>query len=329
MQLMHLADRRFPTLLSEPRFVEALLLPFHHHGQAIGTVWVVSHNADKQFDKEDERNVRVLAQFASAGWELWQACETSIEAGRRKDDFLAVLGHELRNPLAAIAAAATIIRQTVKRNSRAARAVEVIGRQCQHMARLAEDLLDVTRIGTGKVRLDKRPVDLRATIIEAIESRRIQISRRRQHVATELGVLPVWIDADPVRLAQIVSNLIDNAAKYSPESAQILVVIRSEETEVDIEVHDTGIGIATDQLARIFEPFAQLNRSRNASAGGLGIGLALVKNLVELHGGTVRAMSSGPDRGSCFTVRLPRPEPEIQAVTSTLPAAPIDFSRGA
>jgi signal transduction histidine kinase len=304
-QLMHLADRCFPALMAEPRFVEALLIPFHHRGKAIGTVWIVSHSFEKRFDKEDERNVRVLAQLASAGWDLWQACEATAATSRRKDDFLAVLGHELRNPFAAITAAAEVLRQRVIGDAVATRAIDVISRQCQHTTRLAADLLDVARIGTGKLQLDRKRVDLRAIVADTIDTRRTQIERRRQQLTMALGAEPVWVEADPVRLAQVMSNLIDNAAKYTPESGQICVAITSEASEVRVEVHDNGIGLAPDQLTRIFEPFAQLRVLPDSSAGGLGLGLALVRSLTELHGGTCAVTSTGTGQGSCFTVRLP------------------------
>ncbi len=304
-QLLHLADRCFPALLAEPRVVEALLIPFHHHGQPIGTVWIVSHSFDKRFDKEDERNVRVLAQLASAGWELWKACEATEETSRRKDDFLAVLGHELRNPFAAITAAAEVLRQRVTGDPIATRAINVIARQCQHTTRLAADLMDVARIGAGKLLLERQRVDLRAIVAETIETRRTQIERRRQELTLALGAEPVWVEGDPIRLAQVVSNLIDNAAKYTPESGRISVAITPADAEVRVEVHDSGIGVAPDQLAAIFEPFAQLRVTPDTSAGGLGLGLALVRSLTELHGGTCDVTSTGSGQGSCFTVRLP------------------------
>jgi signal transduction histidine kinase len=308
MQLMYLADRLFPALLAEPRFVESLLVPFHHHGQPIGTVWIVSHSFDKRFDKEDERNVRVLARFASAAWDLWKACEATLDTNRRKDGFLAMLGHELRNPLAAATAAAAILRQRLKDDDDGAiRATDVIARQCHRMSRLVEDLLDVARIGYGKMQLEQRRLDLRPIITEAIDERRVQIERRGQNVTIELGASPVWVNADPVRLSQVMSNLIDNAAKYTPESGHIFVEVTVEDCEVHVDVHDSGIGVAADQMVNLFKPFSQLTESRNASAGGLGIGLALVKNLIELHGGTVHAMSPGSGQGSCFTIRLPLP----------------------
>lgn len=313
-QLMHLADRRFPALLTEPRFVEALLIPFHHGGQAVGTVWIVSHSFEKRFDKEDERNVRVLAQFASAGWELWTRCEATVEINRRKDDSLAVLGHELRNPFAAITAAAAVLRQRLTGDDSVSRAIEVIARQCQHTTLLVDDLVDAARIRTGKMHLAKQRIDLRTIVTETIETRRTQIERRRQQLTTALGTEPVWIEADPIRLTQVVSNLIDNAAKYTPESGQISVAITSEANEVKVEVLDTGIGVDPDQLANIFEPFAQRSAPRDSSTSGLGLGLALVRSLTELHGGTVRASSKGPGQGSCFTVLLPLPRQAIPPV---------------
>ena len=304
-QLMHLADRCFPALLAEPRFVEALLIPFHHRDRPIGAVWIVSHSFEKRFDKEDERNVRVLAQLASAGWELWKACEAIEETSRRKDDFLAVLGHELRNPFAAITAAAEVLRHRVTGDPIAIRAVNVIARQCEHTTRLAADLLDVARIGAGKLLLERQRVDLRAVVAETVETRRAQIERRRQELTVVLGAEPIWVEGDPVRLAQVVSNLIDNAAKYTPETGRISVALTPQDSEVRVDVHDTGIGVAPEQLTRIFEPFAQLHVTPDASAGGLGLGLALVRSLTELHGGTCDVTSTGSGQGSCFTVRLP------------------------
>ena len=243
----------------------------------------------------------------SAGAQLVAPEDIDIRGQLRTDDVLAILAHELRNPLAATATAAAILRQQLKDDDAAVRATEVIARQCRHMSRLVEDLLDVARIGHRQIQLERRRLDLRTIVTETIEERRIQIERRRQHVTADLGASPVWVDADPVRLSQIMSNLIDNAAKYTPENGQILVAITRRDGEVHVDVRDTGIGIAADQFVNLFQPFSQVTESRNASAGGLGIGLALVKSLIELHGGTVHALSTGPGQGSCFTVRLPLP----------------------
>jgi signal transduction histidine kinase len=304
-QLMHLADRCFPAVLTEPRFVEALLIPFHDHGMPVGTVWIVSHSVERQFDREDERIVRVLAQFVSAGWQLWKAFEAAQSASQRKSDFLATLGHELRGPFAAITTAASVLREQVVADERATRAVEVIARQSIHVSRLVDDLLDIERIASGKLELAKRIIDLRTIVDEIIESRRAQLERRRQRIETDLGLQPVWVDADPIRMAQVVSNLIDNASKYTPEDGQIFVATTSEPWAVVLEVRDTGVGVPGEQLAAIFEPFVQLADARGSAAGGLGLGLALVRRLAELHGGEARATSAGPGLGTSVTVRLP------------------------
>jgi signal transduction histidine kinase len=305
-QLMHLADRCFPALFAEPRFVEALLIPFHDHGAPIGTVWVVSHDDERKFDAEDERIVSVLAQFASAGWQLWRSYEAAAEAGRRKDDFLAELGHELRNPLAAIMTAASMLRRQIDNAGGATHAVDVVTRQCQHVSRLVEDLLDVARIGSGKLQLNRKVVDLRTIVAETVDAARRQIERRQHRLDIELGPDPVMVNGDPVRLAQVISNLLDNAAKYTPDGGAVSIALaRSGDETAEIAIRDTGEGLPPEQLTTIFERFTQLNQASHAALGGLGLGLSLVRSLTELHGGTVRAASAGEGRGSCFTVRLP------------------------
>jgi signal transduction histidine kinase len=303
-QLMHLADRLFPALLTEPRFVEALLIPFHDHGKPIGTVWIVSHDFERRFDREDKRIMDVLARFASAGWQLWQASESLIADSRRKDDFMATLGHELRNPLAAITTAAAILQQQTHPPS-LTRAIGVIARQTEHVSRLVDDLLDIARIGSGKLHLERQTVDLRGIVAQTVETRRAQIERRRQVLTTDLGAEPVWVDGDPVRLAQVVSNLVANAAKYTPVDGHISVALSSASDYAVLDVSDTGLGIPADRAQSIFQPFAQLHGSGGSFAGGLGLGLAIVQSLTELHGGTVSVVSGGPGEGSRFTVRLP------------------------
>ena len=304
-QLMHLADRCFPALLATPRFVEALLIPFHVNGKPIGTVWVVSHTEDRKFDREDERVVRELSSFASAGWQLLQASEALAERNRQKDDFIATLGHELRNPLGAIVAATSVLQQRTSPDSSAQRALDIIVRQSQHMRRLADDLLDIARIENGQLQLERGLVDLRTIVAETLEARRTQIERRQHSLTIDIGVAPVLVDGDALRLAQVVSNLVDNAAKYTPEQGSITVALSSDGDEAVVTVRDTGFGIPSGQAKRIFEPFAQLPDSRHASAGGVGLGLALVKRLTELHGGQVAVASEGAGQGSCFTIRLP------------------------
>jgi signal transduction histidine kinase/ActR/RegA family two-component response regulator len=298
-QLMHLPDRCFPALRAEPRFVEALLIPFQVRGRPVGTVWVVSHTDDRKFDREDERVVRTLAQFAAAGWQLWNALDAAEEANRRKDEFVAMIGHELRNPLAAICNAAHILQEVDTAGH--ATAVQVVARQSQHLARVAHDLLDLSRIGRGKLELQIGPIELQTVVAAAVETAQSQIGRRGQTLSVELPGAPMWVMGDAVRLSQLVSNLLDNAAKYTPPGGQIWVSARSTDGRIEIAVRDTGIGIPADKLDAVFGMFAQLD----SAAGGLGLGLALVRDLAERHGGSVVATSEGPGLGSQFTVRLP------------------------
>ena len=303
MQLMELPDRCFPALRAEPRFVEALLLPFYDHGTPVGTVWIVSHAPERRFDREDARVVGVLTQYASAAWQIWTQNQRLSEASHRKDEFLATLSHELRNPFAAITAAATLLRDRPAGTDPSRRAVDVILRQSDHAKRLVDDLLDMERIERGKLTLETRQVDFRTLVAEAVDARRPDIDRRRQRLVLDLGTVPVVIAADPTRLTQVVSNLVDNATKYTPEEGHIAVTLSSGADHVSLAVEDDGEGIPADRTQAIFEPFAQI--AEGGRSGGLGIGLALVRRLVDLHGGAVQVWSEGPGRGSRFTLRLP------------------------
>lgn len=311
-QLMYLPDRHFPALRAKPRFVEALLIPFQVRGRPVGTVWVVSHTEARKFDREDERVVRTLAQFAAAGWQLWNALEAAEEANHRKDDFVAMVGHELRNPLAAICNAAHILQEADPAGHAAA--VQVVARQSQHLARVAHDLLDLSRIGRHKLVLQTGPVELQTVVAAAVETAQCLIARRGQTLSVELPGAPMWLMGDAVRLSQMLSNLLDNAAKYTPAGGQIWISARTIAGRIEIAVRDTGIGIPADKLAAVFDLFAQLD----SSAGGLGLGLALVRDLAERHGGTVEATSVGPGMGSQFTVRLPG----LPAPPTTSPPSP-------
>lgn len=298
-QLMLLPDRHFPALRAEPRFIEALLIPFRAQGRPVGTVWLVSHTDERKFDREDERVVLTLAQFASAGWQLWNVLEAAEQANRRKDEFVAMVAHELRNPLAAIGNAVQLLQEVDTAGH--ATAMQVVVRQSRHLARVAHDLLDLSRIGRDKLELQTGLVELQAVVAAAIETAQAQIGRRGQTLSVELPGAPVWLMGDAVRLAQLLANLLDNAAKYTPMGGQIWVSARSDDGRIEISVRDTGIGIPAQELGNVFDLFTQLE----ASVGGLGLGLALVRELVERHGGSVEATSEGPGMGSQFTVRLP------------------------
>jgi signal transduction histidine kinase/ActR/RegA family two-component response regulator len=317
-QLMHLPDRCFPALGADPRFVEALLIPFHCQGEPVGTVWIVSHSFERKFDREDERLIRSLAQFASAGWQLWQASERAEEANRRKDEFLAMLGHELRNPLATILSTADVVRADGT-GERTGRAIDVVTRQAQHLTRVVNDLLDMSRIAQGKLELQIEPLELAAVLAHAVETARPHIERRRHQLSLHLPVEAIWLHADPVRLAQLLANLLDNAAKYTPEGGDIQVTAERIDEQVSLTVSDTGIGIAPEHLTSVFELFTQAGRSIERAAGGFGLGLTLARSLAGMHGGTVEAASDGPGQGSRFTVRLPILAGWPPAASSTTP----------
>ncbi|MCK6528066.1 PAS domain-containing protein [Myxococcota bacterium] len=233
-----------------------------------------------------------------------RAEEALREADRRKDEFLATLAHELRNPLAPLRTGLEVLKR-LPTSPREARIVGVMERQLAHMVRLVEDLLDVSRISRGRVDLRKTNVPLRAVLEDALETSRPLVDARRQELVTGLPEPSLVVEADRTRLAQVVSNLMNNAAKFTPEGGRIRLAAWREGGGAVIQVADDGVGIPPDLLPRVFDLFTQGGRSLDPAQGGLGIGLSLVQRLVELHGGTVRAESEGAGKGSTFTVRIP------------------------
>jgi signal transduction histidine kinase/DNA-binding NarL/FixJ family response regulator len=222
-----------------------------------------------------------------------------------KDQFLAVLAHELRNPLAPIANALDILKQPGIGAPTAAEARDVADRQLKHLTRLVDDLLDVSRIMRGKIELRKENVELAAIVARAVETARPLIDGARHQLTVSLPDEPVWLEADLVRLAQAIGNLLCNAAKYTEPGGAISLTATCDTGEVAIRVCDSGIGIAPEVMPRLFEMFMQVAPGASRSQGGLGIGLTLVKNLISMHGGTVEARSDGLGKGSEFLIRLP------------------------
>ena len=226
------------------------------------------------------------------------------ESNRRKDEFLAMLAHELRNPLAAIGNAATLL-DLASAEEQAPWAKEIIQRQVKHLARLVDDLLDASRITQGKIELQRELVDVRALLTEAVETVRPSAAERQQNLQLSIEPGELWLKADPVRLEQIVANLLSNAVKFTPSAGRIWLEAGREGEEVVIRVRDNGIGISPQSLAKVFELFTQEDQSLSRCGGGLGIGLTIVDRLVRLHGGSVTATSEGIGQGSEFVVRLP------------------------
>jgi PAS domain S-box-containing protein len=235
-------------------------------------------------------------------------------ADRTKDIFLATLSHELRNPLAPIRQAARILQSERAGPEEMRRARDIIDRQAHHMSRLLDDLLDISRITRGNLELRKETLDLATGIEEALEIVRPLIEARKHTVSVDMAPRSIPVSADPVRLAQILANLLTNAAKYTQDGGRIVVHVRTDGSQVVVRVIDNGIGISEEALPRIFEMFSQGRTERQYAEGGLGIGLALVRGLVTLHGGTVEAHSDGPGHGSEFVVRLPLCEREPASV---------------
>jgi two-component system, chemotaxis family, CheB/CheR fusion protein len=241
------------------------------------------------------------------------------EADRHKNEFLAMLAHELRNPLAPIRTTLDTLRGSVATDSTLEWGWNVIDRQTQHLTRLVDDLLDVARLTRGEIPLQKEPILLREVLDHAVETSRPLIGSRKQTLTLELPSEPVCIDGDLVRLAQVFSNLLNNASKYSPEGSVIALAAEHFGHEAVITVRDNGVGISAEVLPHIFEVFAQSNRSHALSHGGLGLGLSLSRRLVELHSGNINASSEGPGKGSQFVVRLPvLPEAPTKAVGSNV-----------
>jgi signal transduction histidine kinase len=235
-----------------------------------------------------------------------EAARAAAEAeNRAKDEFLAMLAHELRNPLMAIRIAVQTIAGEAERDPGVQQRADVVERQVEHLARLLDDLLDVSRATRGKIELRKETVTLQAIVAEALRTTRSFIDARRHGVSVSLPAEPLWLEADPARITQVVASLLNNAAKYPPWGGEISVMGHGDRGEVVLRVRDTGIGIAPAMLPRVFDPFAQANPSLVGSGGGLGVDLTLARALVELHGGRTFVQSEGPGRGSEFTVRLP------------------------
>jgi PAS domain S-box-containing protein len=239
-----------------------------------------------------------------------------VEADRRKDEFLATLAHELRNPLAPIRQAASIARNENATDAQKRWSNNVIERQVQHMSLLLDDLLDVSRITHGTLQLRKQPTDLPSILGAAIETARPLIDERRHHLQLDVPA-ELTVYGDPLRLAQVLSNLLTNAAKYTNPQGTIRVSARATGEEVVISVEDNGIGIQAEDLPRVFGMFAQVRSAQEHAAGGLGIGLALAKGIVEMHGGRIEAASGGTGKGSRFVVRLPaQPKAAVPRVES-------------
>jgi len=313
-----------------------VVLPLSVGGRVLGAL-VVATEAIMGFDEHDIAVFEQLAERAAVAFDnarLYSNLQKEIvdrqeaefkleEAARRKDEFLAMLSHELRNPLAPIRGAVEVMRRIAPAEEKLSWARDVIERQVGHLTRLVDELLDVARIASGKVSLRLERIELAAVVQQAVETARPLIEARRHELQLRLPPQPLWLAGDLVRLSQVVANLLNNAAKYTPEGGRIEVEAGVQEAEIFIRVRDNGIGIEPDLLSQMFDLFAQGARSLDRSQGGLGVGLTLVRHLVQLHGGRVEGRSKGVGAGSEFAVFLPsRPQGAgALAVPAPAPAA--------
>ena len=246
------------------------------------------------------------------------------QADRRKDEFLATLAHELRNPMAPLKSGLHVARLSSEPDSQLHRVIEMMDRQLSHLVRLVDDLLDVGRISAGKVHLRKTRVDLREVLARSIEASQALIDHHHHELHLDDSMEPLFVHGDPDRLTQIFSNLMSNAAKYTDDKGRIRLNIRREANEAVVQVGDTGIGIPADELAHVFDLFSQVRAHQGRTAEGLGIGLALAKQLIDIHGGRVKVESAGLGKGTTFTVRLPLIEVKQDEIRKprTISAAP-------
>jgi signal transduction histidine kinase/ActR/RegA family two-component response regulator len=294
---MRLVLQRTPGAPAVERFVDFIYQPVRDASGAVVGIFAQGHDVTEQV----------------------QATGALEDANRRKDEFLATLAHELRNPLAPIRQAALVAKATPD-PARRTWALGVIERQVGHMALLLDDLLDVSRISRGKLELRRSKVELRSVVDAALETAWPLIEAKEHRLDVQLPMQPVKLLVDPVRIAQVLSNLLSNAAKYTDPRGRITLVAREANGALELQVRDTGIGLSAQHLQEIFAMFSQVASASDRAQGGLGIGLALSRGLVQLHGGTLSASSAGPGQGSQFTVSLPLPQAAPAPTPAPAPA---------
>jgi signal transduction histidine kinase len=279
--------------------------------------WEMLEAASLKVAKQELANLN--RDLESRVAERTRALETALSG---RDEFLAMLAHELRNPLAPIRSAAHLVRVLAPRQPELVEASAVLERQVTHLARLVEDLLDGARIAQGVIRLRRERVSVATALSRAIETCQPAIAARCHTLSVSLPSEALYVDADPTRLAQVLGNLLDNAAKYTPDGGRIALSVEREGAQVSIRVRDNGVGIPPDMLEHVFEVFTQVEPSADRAAGGLGLGLALVRRLVEMHGGRVEALSAGRGQGAELVVRLPRAGTEHPETLLASPRVP-------
>jgi signal transduction histidine kinase/DNA-binding response OmpR family regulator len=282
-----------------------LTLPLVARDRILGVIALTRNGTRGFFTLSDQALAESLTTRAAIALDNAQLFMNLKEADRQRNEFLSMLAHELRNPLAPIRNAVEVMQSQGANTGDVAHWRDVIGRQVGHLVRLVDDLLDVSRITQGKIRLQMQPVDLVTIAAQAIEASRPEIDARSHQLHLDLPQKPVFLFGDVTRLAQIFTNLLNNAAKYTKAGGHIWVTAQVNQGSVVVTVRDTGIGIPSEMLGRVFDLFTQIDRGIDRAEGGLGIGLTLVRRLVEMHNGRVEVSSNGPGTGSEFSIHLP------------------------
>jgi PAS domain S-box-containing protein len=298
-------DEELLGLMRELGLKSYIGVPLNVRGKTLGVITFITAESGYLYDETDLTVAQDLADRAAIAIENAQLYRELREADRRKDEFLAMLAHELRNPLAPIRNSLQILKMPRVDAATAQQTREMMERQVHHLVRLVDDLLDVSRVMRGKIELRTETVELATVVARAVETAQPLIEAQGHELSVNLPDESLLMNADPVRLAQVIGNLLTNAAKYTEANGRIRLTANREGTDVRLRIRDNGIGIAPDMLPHIFELFIQADHAATRSQGGLGIGLTLVKNLVEMHKGTVEARSDGLGKGCEFVIRLP------------------------
>jgi signal transduction histidine kinase len=285
------------------------VLPLRVRQETLGTLTLGLGPSRRRFDAADIELAENLASRAAVFLENARLYQQIVDADRRKNEFLSMLAHELRNPMAPIQNAAEILNAMDAPGEELKWIKGVIDRNVRQLARLVNDLLDISRITQGKIRVEREPIKVSVVVDQAVEISRPLIDSRKHKLAVLASEEELWINGDSTRLAQAIANLLNNAAKYTEPGGRIELRVDGEQDEIMFRVRDSGTGIAPEMLPKVFELFTQIDRSLDRALGGLGIGLSLVRSVVELHDGVVQAFSEGPGKGSEFVVRLPRLDP--------------------
>ena len=294
-----------PDVMHSLRFRSFISVPLPIHEQILGSISIARSTPEQGYGSADLALAEELARRAGLAVDHARLYRASQEANRVKDEFLATLSHELRSPLSSALLCAQMLRRGILDREKTTRALETIERKINLEVRLVDDLIDIARINSGKISLEMKPVHLTAVVDAAVEGARPMAEAQGARLRFALHDVDAFVDGDEARLQQVVDNLLSNAIKFTPKGGSIDVELERIGAEARIRIRDTGIGISSNTLPEIFDRFRQVDTSSTRKYGGLGLGLAIVRNLVELHGGKVEAESAGEGRGATFTVALP------------------------